>query len=372
MESRSSKKGIPSVGDLSKAMAKDGWDPENPSDECRAELARPPFQEPARLQPFDVFALHVEINFLKLCQRYLRGPLGEESWNTQTYLWKCAIWFVIRHSPVTIVGVLDEARVRRLLADLDEWHDKRLLPASAELCEAMRTGDFRKPLEDYEPALSNLAHDRSLGLCDFERDVRNMRKGHAMHLTQELSAKPERAAQEVPPHSMLDWYLILGQAEELCHFDDERKLSIRPLCVKSSLDKQLGKPPERHDTTPLDETTHPTCTRAPDENINIADATARFDNALKALPAGTSNVIERVMASRAAIDAARFLDGIEAASAHPHPGKQAALLREALGGNVSRKDIASLFELSEKQVRVAEGRVLSALKKSKKKGKSEV
>jgi hypothetical protein len=224
------------IEELVERVRREGWSPEQPSDECRAQLARPKFFAPVALTELDVEGLHWHRNLIVLALRYLSGrPVGPVFGAQQDCLTRLALCHVIRERRDPGSFSLDTltAELSRLIG----WYEGRLHSSFETLYSAASIEDWRRAPHLYEPALSAAAYQWEL--LDVARDLRDFQAGAAMHHECTLcptDAAIAEAADEVDANALGDLFTFLGGAGQLSYID-ETGLRVSRKRIKAQYDR---------------------------------------------------------------------------------------------------------------------------------------
>jgi hypothetical protein len=206
-----------------------GWNPFDPSEECRRATACPG----SDLSPIDRKGIRWRVVTLKLFTKFGKG----NSWRDERglSLMKCASLFVLAEFYPGPEQNPEEAE--RLYQELDRWHHDVLLPCSARLVEAFKTlgpeyvHNHRK---EFEPSYSLCEIENRLGIIDADDDRRMMGLGMAMHYQGTLDPSQPIALEL---DDLMDSHDFLTQdGSSLARISSKGKITVDPKRVKTALD----------------------------------------------------------------------------------------------------------------------------------------
>lgn len=260
-----------------------GWHPDNPCEECRRILKRPPM--PADLTAVDRIGVH----WLQVQKHLVRrfGIAGRKNEESQATIERIALCHVVRQ--ITIIGELTRERLESAYATVGLWHQESYLPASRRLLETLRTAS---PNEQwifdqrprFEPALTDTCLDFAEGFIDAERDRRTMSLARAMH--EQGTLNPTELV-STDSEQLEAYFSLLCDDYPLWTTAADGSIALGPKLVKTALDGTLGRTMKRSDGNREIEGTAAQLARVECDGRNPAPS-----NALDALSA--LDAVERV------------------------------------------------------------------------------
>jgi len=227
-----------------------GWDPFEPSEECRTATARPPMS--VRLGKYDIMGIHWCLVYLQLVRKFGRG----KSWRGERgkQLMFVAVVFVLKQ--VTLRKPLTPQTAESLGRRLDRWLNEVYLPARERMQQAAEAGvDVVAEQAQFEPAFSMMYHEHKLGIVDIDSHVKTMALARAMHEEDTLTPR------EIVPTSLdeLDAYFaMLCDGRGLVRMDGDGKLRLCAKEVKSALDAEFGREKKDERSCELEPAQEPT------------------------------------------------------------------------------------------------------------------
>jgi hypothetical protein len=204
-----------------------GWDPFNPSDECRRSLRIPTL--PSGLPERDIWGIRHSLAVGVLSSRFARGKKDTE--RRRDELDRLASLFVIRMRDPSRVPTAQE--VEDWYAGITLWRSDVLAPSEARLRNATSSQVEEDPFA-YAPASVLACATARLGLVDVEKDRLRIALGQAMH---EQGKKHPKEPDQPTLDEMIGHHILLSN--EGCvftHITEAGKLVVVPKKIKSGLD----------------------------------------------------------------------------------------------------------------------------------------
>jgi hypothetical protein len=221
---------------LLEALQEAGWDPLDPSEECREKTQRPPMLD--RLEAIDVVGIHWIIVSLELMLKFPNED-GRELLNI-------AVLFVLRECEVE--GGLTPLAAKRERAALDEWYHTRYRQSGERLRAATFEEVAARP-QDYEPSLSSALMKEDRGWTDFDGNRREAALGIdqaeargclARHRAHQGKA-PKLEVTDDDVEKLLEVMISKDQGQHLFHTTAQGKFRLGAREVRDALERVLGR-----------------------------------------------------------------------------------------------------------------------------------
>jgi hypothetical protein len=234
---------------LLEELQRAGWDPFDPSPECRRLTARPVMD----LSPLDGKGVHWRIVTLRVFSKFGKG----DSWRGDRglRLMKCASLFVLAETYPGPEQNPEEAA--KLYQELDRWHHDILLPCSDRMLEAFKTKGpeyVRNHRREFEPSVTLTLLEEQLGLIDRDRDQRLLGLGLAMHDQGTLTPKHSKAA--TLEHLVAYQEFLTRDGDSIARISPDGKITVDPKRVKTAVDS-FGREDAPKDQGEVDEAPEP-------------------------------------------------------------------------------------------------------------------
>lgn len=218
--------------DLLEEMKRAGWDPFDPSEECRKATELPAMM--SHLSSRDRLGIYHGILLVTLCCRFGKGTsyLGERG----KILDVAAVLFALRQTDQW-EGLIPE-KAQHWANEIRRWRETVFVPANERMERTSPQEVLANPLA-YEPALTVAWFNVNSGLIDPELDRFLMGKGRAMH---EADSDRPRALVDTSEEELQVFHgWLTADGRTIARITDEGKIEIDPYQVKSGLDASLGR-----------------------------------------------------------------------------------------------------------------------------------
>ena len=209
-----------------------GWDPFDPSEECRTATAIP--EMPNRISEHDCLGIYREYLYLILLSRFGRG--SKDGDRRRSGLWAFSMLFALRRT---------EFADRLTPSILQEWLDwaevwrRDVLAPTLKRIDGADAREVIKNQASYEPGFTWIFIVVNMGLMDVDRDQEMMSLGLAMHEENDDRPKqPRKPATSTEISAYLE--LLTSKDNTIARVSDTGMLEIDPLQVKRWMETRLG------------------------------------------------------------------------------------------------------------------------------------
>jgi hypothetical protein len=324
-------------------ISRAGFDPFNPSAECQLELARP--RGLGHLDWVDAAGVQSHLLTLKLLRRFARAAEYTDERG---------------HFVVTLAGIHLMVEIRPpaewtreelygLLQQNHDWRHGRCADAARRMDEDVRTigaDEVSRLRERYEPAFTLRVEQHALGIDDTAGDLKRMARAIAMH---DEGLKRPRNVQRITIDTLIAYFELATQGGGMVsRFNREGKLVLKPLKVKTALDKaSIRTNPQVREVPATD--------LGNDQGDASAFSTERFENP-DAQQANLLGAISAIVARRRAASQPGSLRAVVLDEFASLAADEGAAARIAVANGVSARAVRKVFQKEREIVR----RLLSA------------
>ncbi|MFN0009299.1 MAG: hypothetical protein ACKVXR_15455 [Planctomycetota bacterium] len=216
---------------LQQELQRAGWDPFDPSEECRKVTELPAM--PDRLREIDRLGIYHNYLVLRLFARFARGTKDGDPIRRQ--LDAIAVYFALRRTNLW-EGLTSEV-AEKWAQKIARWREEVLKPADERMCQADPNEVMRNP-GGYEPAFTHTRLTVNMGIVDVERDAEMLSLGLAMH--EEDSSRPKQPRKPATREELAAFHAFLTeQGNTIARISDAGMIEIDPLLVKKWMETRV-------------------------------------------------------------------------------------------------------------------------------------